>query len=268
MHECAALARRGVRAAERGRLTVRLTIVGSGDAFGSGGRFNACFWLETAKGTLLLDCGASSLVALKARGLDHGRVDGIVLSHLHGDHFGGLPFLLLDAQFLGRRERPLVIAGPPGTRARLDAALEVFFPRSTGSKWRFPWMVTEIEPGRPADVLGHAVETTEVVHQSGAPSTAVRLSDGEKLIAYSGDTEWTEALLSVAKGADLFIVECYGYAGRITAHLSWEVLKTRLPDLSARQIMITHMNPTVLGRLEEIKAAGVLIAEDGGVVEL
>ena len=49
-----------------GRLTVRLTIVGSGDAFGSGGRFNACFWLETAKGTLLLDCGASSLVALKA----------------------------------------------------------------------------------------------------------------------------------------------------------------------------------------------------------
>ena len=78
---------------------MRLTIVGSGDAFGSGGRFNTCFWLETAKGTLLVDCGASSLVALKARGLDHARIDGIILSHLHGDHFGGLPFLLLDAQF-------------------------------------------------------------------------------------------------------------------------------------------------------------------------
>src|SRR6476619_5574147 len=112
-------------------MTMRLTIVGSGDAFGSGGRFNTCFWLETAKATLLIDCGASSLVALKAHGLDHRRVDGIILSHLHGDHFGGLPLLLLDGQLLNRRARPLLIAGPPGTRARLDAALDVFFPRAT-----------------------------------------------------------------------------------------------------------------------------------------
>ena len=104
---------------------MRLTIVGSGDAFGSGGRFNTCFFLETAKGKLLVDCGASSLVALKAQGLDPNEVDGIVLSHLHGDHFGALPFLLMDAQFLMRRERPLLIAGPPGTRTRLDQSLEV-----------------------------------------------------------------------------------------------------------------------------------------------
>ena len=192
---------------------MRLTIVGSGDAFGSGGRFNTCFFLESAKGTLLVDCGATSLVALKAHGLDPNRVDGIVLSHLHGDHFGALPFLLLDAQFLAQRERPLLIAGPPGTRARLDAALDVFFPRSTANKWRFSWKVMEIEVGRETDVLGHSVTTTEVVHYSGAPSTALRLSDGKALFAYSGDTEWVDALVAVADGADLFIVECYGYSG-------------------------------------------------------
>ena len=65
-----------------------------GDAFGSGGRFNTCFMLETAKGVLLVDFGASSLVALKARGIDPLLIDGIVISHLHGDHFGALPFLL------------------------------------------------------------------------------------------------------------------------------------------------------------------------------
>ena len=91
---------------------MRLTIIGSGDAFGSGGRFNTCFFLETAKGTLLVDCGASSLVALKARGVETNAIDGILLSHLHGDHFGALPFLLLDAQFLTRRERPLLIVTP------------------------------------------------------------------------------------------------------------------------------------------------------------
>jgi ribonuclease BN (tRNA processing enzyme) len=176
---------------------MRLTVVGSGDAFGSGGRFNTCFLLEAAKATVLVDCGASSLVALQTRGINHGRVDAIVLSHLHGDHFGGLPFLLLDAQYLNRRERPLLIAGPPGTRARLDQAMEVLFPRSTTTKWRFPWQVLEIEPGRPSQLCGLTVVSTEVVHPSGAPSTALRLSDGASLFAYSGDTEWTEISASV-----------------------------------------------------------------------
>jgi ribonuclease BN (tRNA processing enzyme) len=247
---------------------MRLTIVGSGDAFGSGGRFNTCFQVETAQATVLIDCGASSMVALRARGLDPNRLDGVILSHLHGDHFGGLPFLLIDAQHLSRRRGPFVIAGPPGTRARLDAALEVLFPSSAATKWRFSWEVIEIEPGQPRDILGHRVVTTEVLHPSGAPSTAVRFSDGGATLAYSGDTEWTDALLPIADGAQLFIVECSAYTGRIPYHLSWEILKSRLSDLRAHRIMITHMNSSVLAHLDEIRAAGVLVASDGDVVEL
>ena len=247
---------------------MRLQIVGSGDAFGSGGRFNTCFWLETAKGILLIDCGASTPVALKQQGLDHGNVDGIILSHLHGDHFGALPFLLLDAQLVMRRERPLTIAGPPGSRARIEAALENFFPRATTNRWRFPFDIVEIEVGRPTDILGHTVTTTEVVHQSGAPSTALRISDGAKIFAYSGDTEWTDALVGIADGADLFICECYGYAGVLRGHLSWEVLRPRLRDLRAKRIMLTHMNPSMLAKMDEARAAGVEIAEDGMMVEI
>jgi ribonuclease BN (tRNA processing enzyme) len=247
---------------------MRVTIVGCGDAFGSGGRFNTCFWLETAKGTIVVDFGASSLPALKARNLDPNRIDAIVLSHLHGDHFGGLPFLLLDYQFLARREKPLLIAGPPGTRARLDMAMEIFFPKVTGTKWRFPWRVEEIPVGVKSDVLDHAIITTEVIHQSGAPSTALRLSDGVRTFAYSGDTEWTDALLPIAVQADLFICECYAYAGKMTGHLSWEILKPKIPVLNAKRIMLTHMNPTVLARLEEIEASGVLVAKDGLTLEV
>jgi ribonuclease BN (tRNA processing enzyme) len=247
---------------------MRLTIVGSGDAFGSGGRFNTCFWVETNKATLMLDCGASSPVALKSRGLEFGRVDAVILSHLHGDHFGGLVFLLLDEQLLQRRTRPLLIAGPPTTRARLEAALEVFFPKAASNQWRFPFEIMEIVPGRPVEVLGHNVLTTEVVHQSGAPSTALRVSDGEKLIAYSGDTEWTDALRQVADSADLFIIECYGYARSVPGHLTWEILKPRLPDLRARRIMTTHMNSQMLQHLDQVRAAGLEIAEDGAVTEI
>ena len=247
---------------------MKLTIVGCGDAFGSGGRSNACFWLETAKGTLVVDFGGSALPALKALGLDPNRIDAIALSHLHGDHFGGLPFLLLDAQFQSRRARPLTIAGPPGTRARLDAALEVFFPKSSGSKWKFAWQVEEIAVGMPSELLGHSVVTAEVIHSSGAPSTALRLSDSEKVFAYSGDTEWTEALLPIARDADLFMCECYAYAGKLTGHMSWEILKPRLIDLGAKRTMVTHMNSTMLARLDEVTTAGVLVAEDGLLVEV
>jgi ribonuclease BN (tRNA processing enzyme) len=247
---------------------MQLTIVGSGDAFGSGGRFNTCFLLETARGVLLVDFGSSSLIALKAHAIDANRVDGILLSHLHGDHFGGLPFLLLDAQFLARRERPLLIAGPPGTRARLNQLLEVFFPLSTLNKWRFSWNVVELDVGSSTEILGHSVSTAEVVHFSGAPSTALRISDGEKVFAYSGDTEWVDVLLSVAENADLFIVECYNYSGHPSGHLTWQILKPRLKDLRARRIMLTHMNPTMLDRLDEVQAEGVLIANDGAVIEL
>ena len=124
----------------------------------------------------------------------------------------------------------------------------------------------EIEPGRPVEALGHSLLTTEVVHQSGAPSTALRVSDGQKIIAYSGDTEWTDALLPVAAGADLFIIECYGYARYVPGHLTWEVLKPRLPDLRAKRIMATHMNSRMLEHLDEARAAKFEIAEDGAVL--
>ena len=87
---------------------MRLRFLGSGDAFGSGGRFNTCFHLERAGyGNVLIDCGASSMVAIRKFGIDPNRISTVLISHLHGDHFAGLPFFLLDAQLVSRRGRQM-----------------------------------------------------------------------------------------------------------------------------------------------------------------
>ena len=247
---------------------MRLTVIGCGDAFGSGGRFHTCFMIEAKDRKLLLDCGASTPVALKVLDVDLNTIDGIVLSHLHGDHFGALPFFMLESQFHLQRTRPLTVAGPPGTRERVIGAMEVLFPRSSKNQWRFPFQIDEVTPGVPDEVLGFAVRTAEVLHQSGAPSTAVRLTVDGKTLAYSGDTEWTDALIPIADGADLFIMECYDYSRDLPGHTSFATLKEKRASLKAKRIMVTHMNPTMLQRQEEAHAVGFIVAEDGLVVEI
>jgi ribonuclease BN (tRNA processing enzyme) len=247
---------------------MRLTVIGCGDAFGSGGRANTCFLVETAATTIALDFGATSLVALRQLGIDPNQIDAVMLSHLHGDHFGGLPFLFLDAQFDSHREKPLTVIGPIGTAERVKAAMEVFFPKSSTNKWRFGLDFVDLPCRTDHRFLNLAVWTAEVVHPSGAPSTAVRLSDGERTLVYSGDTSWTETLVEIAPGADLFIIECYRLSGAPVAHLSLEEIEANRARFGARRIMLTHMSAPVLEKLADIEARGYVTAHDGLIVEI
>ena len=128
--------------------------VGSGDAFGSGGRFQTCIALRTPDDLFLVDCGASSLVAMRQQGVDPRDVSKVLITHLHGDHFGGLPFFLLDAQLVSKREAPLTLVGPPGLEERLMRAMEVLFPGSSQVKPNFDLRLIEIKPRSPIDVEG------------------------------------------------------------------------------------------------------------------
>jgi ribonuclease BN (tRNA processing enzyme) len=243
---------------------VALRFIGSGDAFGSGGRFQTCLHLSGAGEPLLIDCGASSLVALKQAHVDPGEISGVMLSHLHGDHFGGVPFLILDGQF-SRRTRPLVIAGPPGVGPRVEAAMEVFFPGATRVARRFAVEFVELDE-RVASRVGPATVTAFLVeHASGAPSYALRVEYGGKVIAYSGDTEWTESLVEAARGADLFVCEAYTFDRKIRYHLDYRTLAEHLPQIGCRRLIITHMGPDMLARLGEVD---VEHAEDGHTVRL
>ena len=243
---------------------VQLQFLGSGDAFGSGGRFQTCLLLRGPADALLIDCGASSLVAMKRAGLDPGEIGWVLLTHLHGDHFGGLPFMVLDGQF-SRRTRPLVVAGPPGTRARVEAAMEVLFPGSSRVERRFAVEFVELAE-RVATAVGPATVTPfPAEHASGAPSYALRVEYGGKVIVYSGDTEWTESLVDATRGADVLVCEAYFFDKKIKFHLDYATLRDQRKRLECSRIILPHMSQDMLGRLAESELES---ASDGQVIVL
>jgi ribonuclease BN (tRNA processing enzyme) len=223
-----------------------VTFAGSGDAFGSGGRHQACIHLKPAEGRpVLLDCGATSLTALKQLGLGPGEIAAVFVSHLHGDHFGGLPFLILDAQF-SRRTAPLAVVGPPGTRKRLADTMECLFPGSSATPRRFDVTVTELAPGASVTAADTTARAWAADHPSGAPALILRLTLAGKTIAYTGDTAWTSAIASAAADADLLIAEAYYRDKDIGAHLRLADLAAHKDRLTPRRVIITHMSADVL----------------------
>lgn len=244
---------------------MKLQFLGSGDAFGSGGRFNTCFHLERqAHGNVLIDCGASSMVAIRKWGVDPNAVSTVLVTHLHGDHFGGLPFFLLDAQLVSRRTAPLVLTGPPGFRERLDILMEAMFAGSTKAERKFSLDVRELTLHARAEVNGLAVTPYLMKHYSGAPSHALRIESEGKVLAYSGDTEWVEELIPAAQGADLFICEAYFFDKAMKYHIDYSTLMKRLPEIAPRRTIVTHMSAELLARRTEIACE---TAEDGLIVE-
>jgi ribonuclease BN (tRNA processing enzyme) len=248
-----------------GAASVTVTFAGCGDAFGSGGRYQACIHLRASGAApVLLDCGATSLAALRHSGLDPGEIAAVFVSHLHGDHFGGLPFMILDGQFSHRAE-PLTVVGPPGIARRLNEAMECMFPGSTTVARRFTVKAVELRPGADATVAGVRAAAFPADHPSGAPALALRLTVGGKVVAYTGDTAWTGALIEVAAGADLLIAEAYYFDKTIPYHLRHADLAAHRSRLASLRTVLTHMSDDMLEHLDQ---ALFETAEDGLVLHI
>ena len=244
---------------------MKLQFVGCGDAFGSGGRFNTCFHITGARTNILLDCGASSLVALKSLAISLNDIEAILITHFHADHFGGIPFFMLDAQFFSKRTQPLTIAGPHGLQEWYERVMETNFPGSSQTKTRYDVTLQELKPKESAR-LGTVIATPYLVNHGnpGGPFFAYRIEAEGGSLAYTGDTEWTELLIDVAGGVDLFIAEAYFRSKKVQLHLDLETLESHLPRIAPKRLILTHMSDDMLARRGEVPYEA---AEDGMTVE-
>jgi ribonuclease BN (tRNA processing enzyme) len=244
---------------------MQLQFVGCGDAFGSGGRFNTCFHVTDEGVSFLLDCGASSLIAMKRLGIAPNTIDTILVTHFHADHFGGIPFFILDAQFFSKRTSPLTLAGPPGLEDRYLRVMEASFPSSAGACHEFDIIFRELANREECDVNGLVVTPFLVNHGNpGGPSFAYRIAVNGKVLAYTGDTDWTDVLAEAGRDVDLFIAEAYFRDKAVKLHLDLATLERHLPEICPKRLVLTHMSPDVLDHLTDIAQE---TAEDGKVVE-
>ena len=245
--------------------SVQVRFLGSGDAFGSGGRLQSCILVSHPGGRFLVDCGATAMVSLRRFGVDPNSIDSVFLTHLHGDHFGGLPFFILDAQLVSRRTAPLLVAGPPGLAKRLPAAMDAYFPGSSGVKRKFDIDLREIEPRVPFPSGSVRVTPFIGMHPSGDNAYSLRFEVAGKVIACSGDTEWTEALAEAARGADLLVAEAYYYEKKVPFHLDYRTLVEKSAGLGIGRIVITHMSADMLSKAGQ---ADCDVADDGRLFEV
>jgi ribonuclease BN (tRNA processing enzyme) len=243
----------------------RLTVLGSGDAFGSGGRFHSAYLFEAPGTTFLLDCGPSVLQALKRAQVPPERLDGVFLSHLHGDHFAGVPFLFMDYRYESCRSRPFAVYGPPEVERRVHKLFSALYEKTAAEPSPFPIHYRELTAGTATDVGGVRVTPLRVPHVAELVSFAYRIEVGGKVLVYSGDTAWTEELVAHARGADLFVCECSTWETKLDIHVSYPEVLTHAPALDCKRLLLTHLGSEPLARLDEITLE---VARDGMTIEL
>lgn len=231
---------------------MRITALGSADAFFSAGRGHTCWLIEDEQGACAVDFGATALQSLKKLNFDPDRLQAVHFTHLHGDHIGGWPFLLVDAVYRSKREQPLIASGPPGTRDRLHALWAACYRRAAEKPLPFALTVREIQPGHTALLAGREVRAFAAQHMT-PPDVALSLRIGD--VAFTGDTGAIPD--GLCDGARLVCAECTYLSQESDRHLSWE----RLKRMKLPRLMLGHAGA-------DVREAGVKVCEDLDFVEL
>lgn len=232
-------------AARTGGVEVRF--LGTGDAFGSGGKRQAAVFLRASgqpRG-VLLDAGPGCQTALRQEGLSSADLAAVILSHFHGDHYGGLPFLELDAARAGRTA-PLLVLAPPGATERIEALRRCLYGELPIC---FPEEIREVLPGEeavlPEVVGGGAAVAFPADHQPRSWAFGWTLRLGGRTIVYSGDTALNDRLIEESRDADLLVQECTSLEP-IRGHTSHAELARAAGRITARRVLLVHTGEEVM----------------------
>ncbi|MGH7863494.1 MAG: MBL fold metallo-hydrolase [Candidatus Binataceae bacterium] len=260
-----AVAMNSTRAQSTGK-PVSVLMLGTGDAFASGGRSHSAYLIEAGAKRVLMEAGPDVLGSLKRERIAPESIGLVLISHLHGDHFAGLGFLLLEYAFESRRRTTLTIAGPRNLESRTRAVVRAMYPGfpwdrvQSGLKWAV------LEPARSSRLHGIQVDAIRSPHTAPDVSLSLRIKVAGKTIVFTGDTAWNEELVALCDGADLFLSECTLFdRNRGFKHMQYTELAARRHRFKVQRIVLTHLGSEVLAHEGEV---AIEMAYDGMRIEL
>jgi len=232
---------------------VTVTLLGTGDAFASFGRLQAGYLIDAPGGRILMEAGPDLLQALKSSGFSTDSFDLLLISHLHGDHFGGLPFLILDYMWETRRKKVLTVAGPAKLEQRTWLLMRTMFPHFELDRIKHKLKFVVLEPGDSTRLGRFKVSAIRSPHTKPDISLSLRIDGGGKSIVFSGDSGWNDELVEFSAGADLFLCECtYFESANLKFHLNYPLLAANRDKFKVRRMVLTHLGREVLSREDEI----------------
>ena len=214
---------------------------------------------------MLLDCGGTTNTGLSQLGISREEVDVILVSHFHGDHFGGIPAFLYASRYTDMRRHPVEIVGPPEIEARVHALAAAMGHRLNEPDWTFPIRYREIGPDQRLDAGPAEIVAFETEHQRDAHPQGYRVRLGREQIAYSGDTGWFDELPRQVAGSDLLICECTLHDRSLDFHLSLDEIREHRDDFDCGRLVLTHLGEGMVAHRGQIE---IETADDGMALKL
>ena len=235
---------------------LELSFLGSANAFTHGGRYWSGF---VANGRYVFDAPPTLLPHLKRLAIPLADIRAVFITHFHGDHFLGLPFLFLEHLYLTPRQEDLIIVGPPGIEAKSEGLAEMAFPGLSAADAGYRRVYVEAHPGGEQPLAGASFQALPMRHAGQKLECfGYKLHLGDKTVAYTGDTEMCDEIFLLAEGADVLVMDCSYCEGEGPEHVGLEgALDVRKRVSPRTAIILTHLDNEPAVAIE-----GLLVASD------
>lgn len=222
---------------------MKLTILGSGTAAPVLDRNNAGYILEIDKESLLFDSGAGTIRRLLELKVDLFGIDNIFYTHLHNDHINDLGAIIWSNNYGGTRKKALNLFGPKGLKKYCSILIKKLL---KPTKINFQLNIRELKKSE-IKIKNIKTNTMPLVHSTTTKSIAYRVECKNKVFVYSGDTEYCDGVIEIARNADALLIECsFPDNKKVEGHLTPSLAGKIAAKANAKQIILTHFYPEVL----------------------